>query len=344
MWDFRVPLIYLLILDSLSSLSRICRRLFRLLELADILSRASWSAYSCSPYYLAFAQCHAWAEQVSKPRNGEQKTLDPLIFLVMNVSLYTLRLDWAASDSIGFDWIGSLVTGCLSLASQKWGAEVSDTFIISPIRCCKFDFATRLFLARSEQSGKDSMKSFDGWRSSCYYTMSPEKNRRLKRDMCATNSNYHNLNVVLDCNSVGSIKDNGFSRAVATMARGTLKHTKKEYSPFRETIFAAARANSAVSNTYISRESDYHALETKRHWEKSSGNRSVFQSGTHSPGRKFPSISSLLGSQKEAMFFTNGKLREDDNLMHRSKSFRRAKTPIFQEIDHNSEILSKHVS
>ena len=193
--------------------------------------------------------------------------------------------------------------------------------------------------------GKDcSVSSFDDSRSSSRHVLSPEAtNQKIKGDVHATGSNFHNLNVVLDNQSVDCTRGNGFSRAIANMARGTSRQRRKEYSPFRENVFTQALTNSAINCAPISRESDYHVLETRRHWEKSSGSRAVFQSGTHSLSRTFPSINSLMGSRTAILPLTNDKYLEDGQRPRRSKSLLRTKTHMFQEADHNSEILSKHV-
>ena len=194
--------------------------------------------------------------------------------------------------------------------------------------------------------GKDSsVSSFDDSRSSSRHVLSREvTSQKIKADAHATGSNFHNLNVVLDNQFIDGTRGNGFSRAVATMARGTSKQRRKEYSPFRDNIFTQALTNSANNFAPVNRESDYHVLETRRHWEKSSGSRAVFQSGTHSLTKTFPSINSLMGSQVATPPFTNDKYLEDGNRPRRSKSFLRTKIHLFQEADHNSEILSKHVS
>ena len=167
------------------------------------------------------------------------------------------------------------------------------------------------------------------------------RNNRSKVIDCA-----QNVNLILDDNAPDSIECDGFARAVATMSRGTLKHSKKEYAAFRESLWESPTTNPAINNTHISSEYDYHEIETKKHWEKSSGNKSIFQSGTHLGTKAFPTISALLGTDNREPYSHEGR-NGNVKMFGRTRvttPFARTKMNLFQEQSHSTVLLNRHVS
>jgi hypothetical protein len=131
----------------------------------------------------------------------------------------------------------------------------------------------------------------------------------------------------------------GFAKSIALMSQGTLRQNKKEYAPFKEGLWEKPYINPSFGNAHISNDYDYHKKETKSRREKANGQTSVFQSGTHSKGKSFPTISSLLGTTKPRLIHDNvqvfGRTRE-------IRPFSRTRTCGYHE--HNTSLLSKHVS
>lgn len=169
--------------------------------------------------------------------------------------------------------------------------------------------------------------------------------RRTQRARVVVDSNYHSLSVVLDEHAIDTIENNNFARAIATMARGTITKARKEYPAFKESVWENSTTNPAILNTHISCEHDYHILETKRHWEKNSGSRAVFQSGSHSPTKKFPSINPLLGTERGVnspnLEYGTVKMFGRTRV---AQPFVRTKVKLPEDERHNLELLARHVS
>lgn len=136
-----------------------------------------------------------------------------------------------------------------------------------------------------------------------------------------------------------SLVGSDFAKSIAAMSRGALRQNKKEYAPFKEGLWEKPHINPSYRNAHISSDYEYHEKETKAHWEKANGQKSVFQSGTHSKGKSFPTIGSLLGTTHPYLTHDNvqvfGRTRE-------LRPFSRTKTCGYHE--HNTSLLSKHVS
>ena len=147
------------------------------------------------------------------------------------------------------------------------------------------------------------------------------------------------LNIGRIANDEESMGESNFARSIATMSRGSLRQNKREYAPFKEGLWEKPHINPSFQNAHISSDYDCHERETKNHWEKANGQKSVFQSGTHTEGKSFPTIGSLLGTTQPNLTHDNvqvfGRKRE-------IRPFSRARTCGYHE--HNTSLLSKHVS